>query len=185
MIYIGWARLPPCQWPKVGLRTAKWPIEKSLNKLYILFQYFYCGFLTRKQISVVALAVVFQGRCPRAIIMQPIRKLQWTDTKASSGNLIISFMETTRCSEDWPKTYSLLVYDFCIVVSIFKVAASLSILSTIRLSLAQQKKQMKTINFDNTYDIHLIICFGNYIYANRDYYQSYMFFFCFCFWLLI
>ena len=29
---------------------------------------------------------------------------------------------------------------------------------------------MKTVNFDNTLDINLIIVFGNYIYAKGDYY---------------
>ena len=47
------------------------------------------------------------------------------------------------------KIHSLLIYDFCIVVRIFKVATSLSITSITRFSLAQQRKQMKTIKFDN------------------------------------
>ena len=49
------------------------------------------------------------------------------------------------------KVYSL-IYDFCMVVRIFKVTTSLSIFSTTRPCLAQQRKQMKTIKFDNTND---------------------------------
>ena len=66
--------------------------------------------------------------------------------------------------------YSLLVYDFCIVVRVFKEATSLSIFPTAQPFLAQQRKQMKSINFNNNQDINLIIGFGNYIYPNRDYY---------------
>ena len=64
------------------------------------------------------------------------------------------------------KVYSL-IYDFCMVVRIFKVTTSLSIFSTTQPSLAQQRKQMKTIKFDNT--TNLIISFGNHIYSSRDY----------------
>ena len=48
------------------------------------------------------------------------------------------------------KNYYLLIYDFWMVVRIFKVATSLSIFSTTLPSLAQQGKQMKTIKFDNS-----------------------------------
>ena len=48
------------------------------------------------------------------------------------------------------KINSLHIYDFCMVVRIFKVATSLSIVSTTRPSLPQQRQQMKTTNFDNT-----------------------------------
>ena len=47
------------------------------------------------------------------------------------------------------KFYSLLIYNFCMVVTIFKEATSLSILLTSRPSLAQQRKPMKTINVDS------------------------------------
>ena len=42
------------------------------------------------------------------------------------------------------KIYSLFFYDFCMVVRIFKIAASLSIFSATGPSLTQQKKQMKS-----------------------------------------
>ena len=52
-------------------------------------------FSTSKQISAVVLAV-FQGQYPRAITMQKIRQLQWTDTKATSENLIIPFLKNNK-----------------------------------------------------------------------------------------
>ena len=48
--------------------------------------------------------------------------------------------------------YSRLIYDLGMLVRIFKVAASLSIFSATRPSLAQQRKQLQTIKFDNTKD---------------------------------
>ena len=65
------------------------------------------------------------------------------------------------------------------MVRIFKWDTSISIFSTTQPSLAQQRKQMRIITFDNTCD--LIIGFGNYIYAIRDYYQSYILLFAFLF----
>ena len=45
VINIDWVGLPPFQCLKVGLSgLAKWLIKKSLNKLYILFWFFYCRF---------------------------------------------------------------------------------------------------------------------------------------------
>ena len=49
------------------------------------------SFSASKQTSAVVLAV-FQGRYPRAIPMQPTRKLQWT----TSENLIICFLENNN-----------------------------------------------------------------------------------------
>ena len=98
--------------------------------------------LTSKQISAVVLAV-FQGRYPRAIIMQLIRQSQWTDTKATSEELI-SFLENKKGAvRNDQKIYSHLIYDFCMRVKTFKVATSLYIFSTTQPSMAQQRKQMK------------------------------------------
>ena len=102
--------------------------KKSSNKLY-------------KQISAVVLAV-FQGQYLRRITMQPIRQLQWTDIKATSEILIISFLENNKVQYRLnKKTYSLLVYNFCMAANIFKVAASLSIFSKTQTSLAQQRRK--------------------------------------------
>ena len=56
---------------------------------------FLLPFLTSKQIYDVVLAVV-QGRHPRAITMLLIRQFRWADTKASSENLIISFLKGNK-----------------------------------------------------------------------------------------
>ena len=62
------------------------------------------------------------------------------------------------------KMYSILIYNFRMVLTIFKVATSPSIFLTTRPYLAQHKTHKKlTINFGSTYDINLIID------ANRDY----------------
>ena len=46
---------------------------------------FLLPFLTNNQLFAVVL-IVFQGRYPRAIKMQPISQLQWTDIKTASKN---------------------------------------------------------------------------------------------------
>ena len=42
------------------------------------------------------------------------------------------------------KVYSLLIYDFCMVVTVFKIAASLLIFLATRTSLPQPRKQKKS-----------------------------------------
>ena len=66
---IGLVRLLTFQWPKVGLRTAKWLIEKSVNSFASVFL---LPFLKTKQKLPVVFAV-FQDRYPRAITMRPIK----------------------------------------------------------------------------------------------------------------
>ena len=70
VINIGWVRLPPCHWTKVGLRSAKWLIKKSLNKLYI-----YCF---------VVLIAVFDKQayihCSISSISRPISSLDLNAT---------------------------------------------------------------------------------------------------------
>ena len=44
--------------------------------------------------------VVFQNRHPRAIIIQLIRQLPWTATKATSENLIFFFWKITGCKKN-------------------------------------------------------------------------------------
>ena len=96
VINIEWVRLPPCQWPKVGLSAAKWLIKKSVNKHFV--SVFLLSFSTSKQISTVALAV-FPDQYSRMITIRTIRQLQWTDTKAASENLIISFLENNKLQQ--------------------------------------------------------------------------------------
>ena len=94
-------------------------------------------FLTNKQISAVVSAA-FQGRYPRAVTMQAIRQLQWTNTKATSENLIISFSGKQQGAvKSDQKFHSLLIYDFCMMIRVFKVVTSLSLFSTTRPSSVQ------------------------------------------------
>ena len=50
---------------------------------------------TSKQVFAIVLAI-FQSLYLRAITMQPIKQLQWTDTKAAPENLTISFLENNK-----------------------------------------------------------------------------------------
>ena len=94
VINIEWLRLPPCQWPQVGLSAGKWMTKKIWRNFKFYFV-FLLPFLTSKQISIVVL-IVFQRRYPRTITIQTIRQLQWTDTKATSENFIISFLKNNK-----------------------------------------------------------------------------------------
>ena len=131
------------------------------------------------QIAPVVLAVL-QGRYPGAITVRPIRQLRWTDTKTTSKNLIISFWITTRCSKDWPKklfsSYLQILYRIKDFQSNY---INLDIFNKSTFSCTTEKT-IKTIHFDNTYDLNLTIGFGNYIYANLTYD-----FFDFWFWLFV
>ena len=83
--------------------------EQTLH--FVLF--FLLPFSTSKQIFIVVL-IVFQGRYPRSITIQPISQLQWIDdTKMASENLIIFFSgkQQTALKTD-QKIYSRLIYDF-------------------------------------------------------------------------
>ena len=71
--------------------TDKKKFEQTLHFISV----FLLPFLTSKYISALVLAV-FQGLYSHAIIMQPIRQLQWIDAKATSENLIISFLENNK-----------------------------------------------------------------------------------------
>ena len=76
VINIGWFRLRLCQWPKVGLRAAKWLIKKKFEQI---FCYFKC-------------------RYPCTITMQPIRQLpqqtqdvNWTSWTSSKRLMYAQF----------------------------------------------------------------------------------------------
>ena len=105
---------------------------------------FLLPFLTTKQISAVVSAA-FQDRYPRTVTMQAIRQLQWTNTKATSENLIISVSGKQQGAvRTDQKIFSLLIYDLCMMIRTFKVVTSLSIFSTTRPSSVQQKSNYKS-----------------------------------------
>ena len=115
VINIGWERLPPCRWSKVGLRVAKWPIKQIWSNITFCFSAFIVVFVSvgRHHIYFIKLANFFFGK--------------------QQG--------TVRTDQ---KIYSFLIYDFSMVLRIFKVATSLSIFLITRPLLAQQRKQMKS-----------------------------------------
>ena len=84
-------RIPPCQWPKVGLAADKKKFEETLR--FVLF--FLLPFSRSKQISTVVLAA-FQGQYPRTITIKLIWQLRWTDTKATLENVKNSFLENNK-----------------------------------------------------------------------------------------
>ena len=90
-------KLSPCQWLKVQTADKK-KFEQTLH----LVSVFLLQFFTSKQMSVVVL-VVLQDRYLRATTIQPITKLQGTDAKTTSENLIISFLENKKVHEGLTK----------------------------------------------------------------------------------
>ena len=138
VINIGWVELPPCQWPKVRLRAAK----RLIKKVWTIFTCCFNAFITvfDKQANIC---------CSIGSILRTISSRNHYATNQTTA---IDRYQATRCSKDWPKhlfsSYlqflHVLIYNFCMVVRIFKVATSLSIFSTTRSSLAQQIKQMKS-----------------------------------------
>ena len=79
-----------------------------MNKLNIFFCFFIAIFDKEAKIHCSFNSISWSQFM---ISIQSIRQLQWTDTKATSENLIIFFWKTTSCSKDQPKIYSLLIYD--------------------------------------------------------------------------
>ena len=69
-------RLIPCQWLKVGLRPDKWLLKKSLNKLWILFQCFYCRFWQERKYGIFS-NVVFYNATDQAIAMDRYQSDFW------------------------------------------------------------------------------------------------------------
>ena len=113
----------------------------SLNKLYIFFQCFNCRF---RQVNI---------RCSIGIFSRPTssRNHNAADETIVMEILICFFSGKQQGSiRTDQKNYSLFLYHFCMVVTIFKEATSLSISSTTWPSLAQGRKQMKTIYFFST-----------------------------------
>ena len=97
------------QWPKVGLSVAKWLINKVWTNFTFCFVLFFLSpFSTSKQIS-IAVLIAFQGQFPRTITIQPIRQLQWTNTKQLQKIWTFLFWKTTSCSKEWIKIYALLI----------------------------------------------------------------------------
>ena len=76
--------------------------KKTLHFILV----FLLPFLISKQISTVL--TVLQGRYPRAITMQRTRQWQWTDSKATSENVIISFLENKKMQLGLAKKFILL-----------------------------------------------------------------------------
>ena len=89
-----------CPW---GSQSAN---KKKFEQTLYFVSMFLLPFSTSKQISAVVLAL-FQGQYPRTITMQLIRQLQWTDTKATSENLTIYFLENTKAQQRLTKKFIL------------------------------------------------------------------------------
>ena len=136
-------RLSPCQWPKVSLRAAKCLIKNGLSKVYVFFSVFIVVFNRQGNIS-----------CSIGSISRPIFSRDHNatnqaiamDTYQSYYRKLDNFFSEKQqgAVRTDQKIYSLLVYDFCMVLRIFKLATSLSIFSLTRLLLTQQRKQMKS-----------------------------------------
>ena len=166
-------RLPPCQSPKVGLRAAKWLIKIVFTNLIFCLSIF----------NVVL--TVSQGRYPCTITMHPIRQMQWTYTKATSVNLMTSFLENNNVQQGLTNklfsSYQRLLHggkDFQISYITFNIFKN-----SIFFFHNKENKWKVTINFDNTLGINLIIGFGNHVYSIETI-TDLMCLFCFWFWFL-
>ena len=144
---------------QVGLNAAKWLTRKAWTNFTFCFV-FLLPLSTSKQISIVVL-IVFQGRYSITIPIQRIRQLQWrNNTKATSGNFIISFSVKQQAAvKTDQKNYSLFVYDFIYDFFLSKDFQSSYIFNNSTLFGAKQNKWKVIINFVNTLEINLIINF--------------------------
>ena len=130
VINIRWVKLSPCQWPKVETADKK-KFEQTLHLVSVFLLHFY------KQANV---------RCSIGSISRPIPSRDHNTTNQEIardrcqsyfrklGNFFSGKQEGAGRTDQ--KTYSLLIYDFCMTVGIFKVATSLSKFSTTLPSLA-------------------------------------------------
>ena len=129
--------------PKLDLGQLNRLIKKEFEKTLHFFQCFYCRFWQARkdplwywqyfQVDILARSNCNQsGNCKG----QVSKLLQNLDN-------IFSGIQHGAVRTD-QKIYSLFFYDFCMVVRIFKIAASLSIFSATGPSLTQQKKQIKS-----------------------------------------
>ena len=157
MINFGWVRLPSCHWSKGPFRAAEWLIKKSFNKIFNLLHCFNCHF--DKQANI---------RCSTGNISRPIslRDRNTTDQAIAMDRHQSYFRKRyhffsgkKQGAVRTDQNIYTLIYNFFIVVKIFKIVTSLSIFSTVRPSLAQQRKLMKTINFDKCFSSFLKIFF--------------------------
>ena len=89
---IGWVRMTPSKWSKIGPRTAKWLIKKVWTNFTFCFSDFIAAF--HKQANI---------RCSIGSILRPISSRDHNAVRTDQKN-------------DF-----LLIYDFCMVVRIFKV----------------------------------------------------------------
>ena len=83
-------KLPPCQWPKFGLRAVKWLIKRYWTNFAFCFSV--CIAVFGKQANIRCSVGSILRPHPLMITMQRIWQLQWTDTMDTSENLKISFL---------------------------------------------------------------------------------------------
>ena len=138
-INIGWVRLPLCQWPKFGLRAAKWLIKKVWKNFVFCSSVFVAVF--HKQVNI---------HFSIGSISRPIssRDHKATDHAIAMGryksyfrklDIFFSGKQQGAIRTD-QKIYSLLINNFWMVVTILKLSTSLSICLITQPSLAQQRK---------------------------------------------
>ena len=118
VINIGWFRLPLCQWPKVGLRAAKWLIKKSLNKFFVISRPIYLRDHNATDQAIVPadtgrklnLHKTFRRRPERLLNVLCTFNLRLVSTgrngkisKLLQKTWSFLLWKTTRCSKEWPK----------------------------------------------------------------------------------
>ena len=92
VINIGWVKLPPCQWPKVGLWVAKWLIKEVWANFtfWMTLNAFIAAFDKQPNI-----------RCSTGSISWPVSS---RNHNATDQAMAMDRCQTTRCSKDWSKS---------------------------------------------------------------------------------
>ena len=102
-INIEWVRLPPCQWPIVGLSAATWLIKKVWTNFTFCFVFFIAVFDKQANIhcSVNSISRPISSHDHNSTD-QPIAMDRWYQNGFRKLDNFF-FWKTTNCTKDWPK----------------------------------------------------------------------------------
>ena len=102
-INIEWVRLPPCQWPIVGLSAATWLIKKVWTNFTFCFVFFIAVFDKQANIhcSVNSISRPISSHDHNSTD-QPIAMDRWYQNRFRKLDNFF-FWKTTNCTKDWPK----------------------------------------------------------------------------------
>ena len=153
-INIEWVRLPPCQWPIVGLSAATWLIKKVWTNFTFCFVFFIAVFDKQPNIhcSVNSISRPISSHDHNSTD-QPIAMDRWYQNRFRKLDNFFSGKQQTALKTD-QKIYSLLIYNFIYNFFLSKDFQSSYITFVIFNNSTffdtTKNKWKVTINFDNT-----------------------------------